>query len=126
MRAVGTAEGVGRFAVKLVVYGLQVAFGHYNVGVKHDEILSLGAFRAVVAALPRTAVLFRVIVQVEASFVFCAYVLAWRGAAVFNYNYLKILYCLCGKAGQQFVNLVGAVVNGNDKRVFHRKKVLRI
>lgn len=115
MGAVGAAEGVGRLAFQFGFYGLEISFWHDHVRVEYYEIFALRALRAVVAALPRAAVRLGVVVQVELAGVFCAHVLARRGAAVFyDYN-LKVFDGLGCEAFQKFVDFVGAVVHGNDE-----------
>ena len=41
VRTVGTAEGVGRFAAKLAVNGLKIAFGQDDIGVEHYQVFAL-------------------------------------------------------------------------------------
>ena len=54
MGTVGTAKGVGRLALQLIVNGFEVAVGQHHVAVEHYDIVASGALYAVVAALSRT------------------------------------------------------------------------
>ena len=119
MRAVGSAERIGRKSAQLVVNALQVALGQHHIAVENYEILAPCALRSVVAALSRSGVLLHVIVQVELSGISCAHFLAVARRAVLHHDHLKVGERLVCHALQKFVHFVRTVVNGNDEAVFH-------
>ena len=119
VRAVGTSEGIARVGAQFRLNGRKVTFGQHHVGVEHDKIFSFCPLGTVVAALSWTGVLLAEIMQVELAGVFVAHLLAWVRRPIFHHDNLEVARLLGGEAAQQLVHLVGAVVNGNDERVFH-------
>ena len=114
MGAVGAAEGVGRLAPQLAGHGLQVARRQHHVGVEHYQILALRPLRAVVAAHARPGVLLHEILHVEPSGILVHHGAAVALRPVLHYYHLEATARLRREAVEQFVHLVGAVVDGND------------
>jgi hypothetical protein len=103
----------------LRVNRLQIAWRQDDIGIEDDEPFARCSLGAVVTALARSAVALHEILQVELFFVFSTHVIAWDTRAILYDDDFKILYFLQAEALQQFVHLVGTVINGYNDGVFH-------
>ena len=110
----GGAGGGYRF-----LHRLQIAWRQDDIGIEDDEPFTRCALGAVVTALAGSAVALHEILQVELLFVFSTHVIAWDTRAILHDDDFKILYFLLAEALQQFVHLVGTVINGYNDGVFH-------
>jgi hypothetical protein len=105
--------------VGLLLHRLQIARRQDDIGIEDDEPFTRCSLSAVVAALAGSAVALHEILQVELLFVFSTHVIAWDTRAILHDDDFKILYFLLAEALQQFVHLVGTVINGYNDGVFH-------
>ena len=123
--AVGTAEGIGRLALQLLLYSSEIAVGQHHVAVENDDILALCTLHAIVAALSGTRVGFVKIVDVELRGILLTHIAARHLRPVFHNDYLKTSDGLSREALKQRVNLAGAVEHRHDKTesCHHNKKI---
>jgi hypothetical protein len=102
------------YTIHSTLYTRKIALWQYDVRVEHDEPFAPGPFGTVVAALPRTAVLLLVIMQIKDVCVLVADILAGYFRSVLNNDDLKVPTCLVRKTLQQLVDFVWPVEDGND------------
>ena len=76
MCTVGPAEGIAGLLCQFGVDGSQISRGENDVRVEYNYIVTRRPFNAIVAALPRAAVLFHEILQADSVAVFFANLLA--------------------------------------------------
>ena len=108
MRAVGSAESVGRLALQFVRHRRQ-----------YSQVVALAAFRPVVAGLSGAGVGLGEVLYAELLRIFLADILARHRRTVLHYHHFEVGFALTGEAVEQFVHLVRTVVNGNYYAVFH-------
>ena len=119
MCPVGTAERIGRLAPQLVVYGLQISRWKHAVRIQHYQVLAAAAFCPVITGLARPGVRLVIILHRQASGVFLYHVAARTGRTVLHHDRFKVRKRLPGKAFQQFIHLIGTIVNRYNQRIFH-------
>ena len=109
-----------------ILYCSEVAFWQYDIAVEDDEPFALGAFSTIVTALARTAIGFHEILHMESVRIFIDYRLAVALRSVFDNQHFKVLYRLLAKTFKQLIDLIGAIIYGNDNGVFHSYFKFRI
>ena len=119
VRAVRTAEGIARGARKLFLNGCEEAHWQHHVGVEHYKIVARGTLRAVVARCTRTAILFHVVMNVQAVSKMLARLAACHLAAVLHDMDVEIAERLLRQALQQLRHLVGAVIYRHYNTILH-------
>lgn len=112
---VGPAKGIAWVGSELGIDCGQIAGGQHHVGVEYQYIFTRGALHAIVACLSWARVGLVIIMYGQLVGIACYHVLTGQGRPVLYHQHIKIFQCLCGKALQKFVHLVGAVEYGYDK-----------
>ena len=119
MRPVRSAKSVGGGFPQLFFHRRKIAFGKDAVGVEYNQVFPPATFGAVITRLPRPGIGFGVIMDIQHVLITVCDVLARNGRAVLYNDDFKILKALPGKALQEFVHFIGAVVYGDDNGVSH-------
>ncbi len=125
VRTVGTTERVGRRSLKLLLYRVKISFGQNDIRVQYDKIFSFASLRSVVTGLPRSGIGFREILDVQPICIPICHFLTRDGRTIFNNNYFKIFKTLYSETLQQFIHLIGTIVNGNYDRIAHINEFIK-
>ena len=91
----------------------------HDIAVQDDEPCAGGVAGAVVARHGGTGVLLGDILKVALVFVARHYLAARNGRAVLHHDHLGVGSRLRGDGTEQFVELLGAIVDGYDYGIFH-------
>ena len=117
--SVRPAESITRLVSQFVFYGREITWRKQAVGIQDDNVFSFGMNCTVVACLSGASIGLDIIMDVQCSGMAFGHFLAGDCGSVLYDDGLKIFVFLPGKALQQFVHLIGAVVHGDDNRVEH-------
>ena len=123
MGAVRPAESVAGLAPQPVVDGCEVAGRQDDVGVEDEQVFAARTGGSEVARRAWAGIGLDMIADVEAVAVTLHDVGAGHARPVFDHDDLKVGHGLSTEARQQFVDLVGAVIHGDEYGVFHTSSV---
>jgi hypothetical protein len=98
--SVNTSESVAIAVGQFATERSDILGWHYNVGVEYDQIIARRVLGSVVAAEPRSGIVFVEVLDIEALSVSLANIFASISGAVFDYYHLEILIGLLHKAAK--------------------------
>ena len=120
VRTVGTAKRITRIRLQFRFYLGDVVGGAHGIGVQNQYIIPRSTRHTIVARLSRSAIRFRKILHIQAVAELVHHLFARHRRTIFYHNHLKVLTRLLRQTFQQFLRLVGAVINGDNYRILHR------
>ena len=120
--AVRSAEGIAGSSGEFALHSSQIVRREHHVGVKHKDVVARGSLHSEIAGHARSGVLFEKVSDRKFFAKSLANIFAAQVGTVLHNEYFKVLETLMSETLQQFLRFIGAVKDGNDKRIFHKRK----
>ena len=112
-----TAVRIEKFPAQLFIDRSQVVRGNQGVRIEDNQVVTFGLGEAVVAGKSLADIFDEEVLDVELITIFIDHQLCLKGRTILHHDHLEVPVLLPGEAGQQFIQLVGTVVDRDDDGV---------
>ena len=115
MRTVGTAERLTWMLSQFCIHRLEIILRQHHVGIQYQHIIAFRTLHAIIARRAWTRIGLCKILDVELILIFFHHLFTWRLRAILHDDYFELepLHRLLRQTFQQFIRLIGTIINRN-------------